>query len=375
MDVAGKTAVITGGASGIGLATATRLATSGAKLVLGDIEDGPLDAAVTSARGDGATVLGVRCDVADLDDVEALRDAALAEFGSVHVVFNNAGVGGGPTIGSPIELWRWVSSVNLDGVVHGVHAFLPLLLDQDEGHVVNTASLAGLGGVPGMGPYCATKFAVVGLSESLFYDLALRRSARGGLGALPGVRAHADRRVGPQHARGRCGRCDQQRRPRRGRGSAAAAVVAAGIDPAVVAEHVAGAIERNEFWVLPHRHVAIRTTEQRLAWMQGGHARGHRPRQGDAGRLSLAVDAPGQPVRRASRGRAHGGAEREAVRHARDVADRGEDRVGVASTRRPGSRRGPRRDARRSARRARGGPRRRPRPGRPTRRAGRCARS
>jgi NAD(P)-dependent dehydrogenase (short-subunit alcohol dehydrogenase family) len=272
MDVAGKTAVITGGASGIGLATATRLAASGAKLVLGDIEEGPLDAAVRSLRADGATVLGVRCDVAALEDVEALRDAALAEFGAVHVVFNNAGVGGGPTIGSPIELWRWVSSVNLDGVVHGIHAFLPLLMDQDEGHVVNTASLAGLGGVPGMGPYCATKFAVVGLSESLFYDLAARRSHVGVSVLCPGfVRTRiAESGRNMPAALKALRRSDEQGSVE----AAAAAVVAAGIDPGVVAEHVAGAIERNEFWVLPHRHVAIRTTEQRLGWMQGGQPAG-----------------------------------------------------------------------------------------------------
>ena len=152
MDVAGKTAVITGGASGIGLATARRLAGAGARLVLGDVEGGALKAAVASLSDEGAQVEGVECDVARLEDVERLRDAALEAFGAVHVVFNNAGVGGGPTIGSPIEMWRWVSSVNLDGVVHGVHVFLPLLLAQDEGHLVNTASLAGLGGVPGMGP-------------------------------------------------------------------------------------------------------------------------------------------------------------------------------------------------------------------------------
>lgn len=268
MDVAGRTAVITGGASGIGLATATKLASLGARLVLGDVEEGPLEVAVKSLSADGASVVGVRCDVAQLDDVERLRDAALAAFGAVHVVFNNAGVGGGPTIGSPIELWRWVSSVNLDGVVHGIHAFLPLLLDQDEGHVVNTASLAGLGGVPGMGPYCATKFAVVGLSESLFYDLALRHSSVGISVLCPGfvrTRIAESARNMPDALRA-LSRSDDHGSVE----AAAAAVVAAGIDPAVVADHVAGAIERNEFWILPHRHVAIRTTEQRLGWMQGG---------------------------------------------------------------------------------------------------------
>jgi NAD(P)-dependent dehydrogenase (short-subunit alcohol dehydrogenase family) len=272
MDVADKTAVITGGASGIGLATATRLAASGARLVLGDIEDGPLEAAIASLRGDGASVIGVHCDVAALEDVETLRDAALSEFGAVHVVFNNAGVGGGPTIGSPIELWRWVSSVNLDGVVHGIHAFLPLLLEQDSGHVVNTASLAGLGGVPGMGPYCATKFAVVGLSESLYYDLALRRSHVGVSVLCPGfvrTRIAESGRNMPMELRALRHSEDHGTVE-----AAAAAVVAAGIDPDIVAGHVVDAIERNEFWVLPHRHVAIRTTEQRLGWMQGGQPAG-----------------------------------------------------------------------------------------------------
>jgi NAD(P)-dependent dehydrogenase (short-subunit alcohol dehydrogenase family) len=268
MDVAGKTAVITGGASGIGLATARRLAGAGAKLVLGDVEAGPLADAVKALEADGASVVGVPCDVASLADVERLRDEALSAFGAVHVVFNNAGVGGGPTLGSPIEMWRWVSSVNLDGVVHGVHTFLPLLLDQDEGHVVNTASLAGLGGVPGMGPYCATKFAVVGLSESLFYDLALRHSAVHVSVLCPGLVRTRIAESGRNMPAGLAALAGGE--PDGAIASAAAAAVASGIDPGVVADHVADAIADGTFWVLPHRHVALRTTEQRLGWMQGG---------------------------------------------------------------------------------------------------------
>ena len=106
-----------------------------------------------------------------------LRDAALMEFGGAHVIFNNAGVAAGPTIGTPKAIWDWVLGVNVDGVINGINAFVPFFLEQNEGHVVNTASLAGLGGVPGMGAYCASKFAVVGISESLFHELMLAGTA------------------------------------------------------------------------------------------------------------------------------------------------------------------------------------------------------
>jgi NAD(P)-dependent dehydrogenase (short-subunit alcohol dehydrogenase family) len=173
MELQGKTAVITGGASGIGLATAKQLAASGVQLVLGDIEDAVLQSAVEELRSDGAKVIGVQGDVSSEADVVAMRDAALAEFGAVHIVFNNAGVGGGMAIGTPKKVWDWVLDVNLGGVINGVNAFVPLFLEQNEGHVVNTASESGLVGSAGSGPYCASKFAVVGLSEALFQELAI----------------------------------------------------------------------------------------------------------------------------------------------------------------------------------------------------------
>jgi len=270
MDVQGRTAVITGGASGIGLATAKRLAKAGARLVLGDIEEGPLDDAVANLGADGAEVIGVHCDVAKLADVEALRDAALEVFGAAHIIFNNAGVGGGPVIGAPMELWRWVHGVNLDGVVHGVHVFLPLFLEQGEGHVVNTASLAGLGGVPGMGPYLTSKFAVVGLSEGLFYELAMLESPVGVSVLAPGfvnTRIHESIRNMP----GTLASWESQDDVRAVE-SFATAAVKAGIDPSVVADEVHDAIVSNSFWILPHRHVAVRTTELRAEWMQGARA-------------------------------------------------------------------------------------------------------
>jgi NAD(P)-dependent dehydrogenase (short-subunit alcohol dehydrogenase family) len=180
-----RVAVVTGGASGIGRALATRFLADGMRVVLGDVQADALDAAVDELRGQGE-VVGVVTDVSVASDVERLRDRALDAFGAVHVVCNNAGVGGGSVVGTPLPVWEWVVGVNLMGVVHGVHAFLPVLLEQDEGHVVNTASLAGLNGLPGLGVYSTTKFAVVGLSESLHHDLVARGAAVGVSVLCPG---------------------------------------------------------------------------------------------------------------------------------------------------------------------------------------------
>src|SRR5262249_6306743 len=164
----------------------------------------PLAQAVDELKAAGAEVLGVRTDVAELTEVEALRDRALETFGAVHVVCNNAGVAGGSVIDAPIEMWEWVLGVNLWGVIHGCHVFLPLLLEQDDGHIVNTASMAGLAGAAGLGVYCTSKFAVVGLSESLYHDLAARQSNVGVSVLCPGfvqTRIHDSRRNMPDRVR------------------------------------------------------------------------------------------------------------------------------------------------------------------------------
>ncbi len=172
-DLTGKTAVVTGGASGIGLAMAQRFAKAGMKLVLADVEEPALDAAVSAFTAEGAEAIGVVTDVSDITSMEALGAAATDAFGAVHVLCNNAGVGGNNngSGGTSIDLadWKWVLDVNLWGVVHGHKVFVEAMVDQGEGHVVNTASMAGQ--FPGHGAYSASKWAVVGITEGLFHQL------------------------------------------------------------------------------------------------------------------------------------------------------------------------------------------------------------
>ncbi len=267
-DFAGKVAVITGGAGGIGRALAERFAAEGMRLVLADLEEATLAGTVAELTAEGATVIGVPADVSAVGDVEAVRDEALDAFGAVHVVCNNAGVAGGGILGAPLELWRWVIDVNLHGVVHGVHTFLPLLLEQDEGHIVNTASLAGLQGVAGLGVYCTTKFAVVGLSESLWFDLH-------GMGANVGVSVLCPGFVQTQIGNSARNAPDSLQEWRTSDTAAATqqmanALAEAGIEPAVVAEHVLDAVREPRFYVIPHAQAAIDATESRVAWMRDG---------------------------------------------------------------------------------------------------------
>jgi len=176
----GKVAVITGGASGFGREFALKAHALGMKLVLADVQQDALDVTVADLRGAGAQVIGLRCDVRKAAEVQALADAAMREFGAVHLVFNNAGVGFGGLLWEASEAdWDWVMGVNVNGVVHGVRIFTPLMLEcakRDpgyEGHIVNTASMAGVLCPPVMGVYNVSKHAVVALSESLYHDLAL----------------------------------------------------------------------------------------------------------------------------------------------------------------------------------------------------------
>ncbi|MGB7478806.1 MAG: SDR family oxidoreductase [Burkholderiaceae bacterium] len=175
-----KVAVITGGASGFGHEFARIGARLGMKLVLADVQQDALDRVKAELEGQGAQVLAQRCDVRHAAEVQALADATMARFGAVHLVFNNAGVGSGGLIWENTQAdWEWVLGVNLWGVIHGVRIFTPLMLEcarKDpayQGHIVNTASMAGMLNAPTMGVYNVSKHAVVSLSETLYQDLEL----------------------------------------------------------------------------------------------------------------------------------------------------------------------------------------------------------
>ena len=172
-DLAGKTAVVTGGASGIGKGIAQALKDEGMQVVIADIERGALD---TAAKEIGA--VGVVADVSSMASVQALADEVHARFGVVHVVCNNAGVGSGAKVADmKLADWDWILGVNLKGVIHGIQAFLPLLsANPDGGHIVNTASMSGLRVRPGAGGYAVTKFGIVALSETLALELGMEGS-------------------------------------------------------------------------------------------------------------------------------------------------------------------------------------------------------
>ena len=169
---AGRVAVVTGAASGIGLGLSQRFAAEGMHVVMADVEEPVLSEAASELAETGASVLPVVTDVSDRGAVEALRDAAVSAFGAVHVVCNNAGVGGphGPLWECPPGEWDWVLGVNLGGIINGVRAFMPVLLAQDAGHMVNTSSIFGVF-AGALGPYGVSKHAVTALTETLYFNL------------------------------------------------------------------------------------------------------------------------------------------------------------------------------------------------------------
>jgi NAD(P)-dependent dehydrogenase (short-subunit alcohol dehydrogenase family) len=172
-DLTDKVCVVTGGGSGIGRALAHRFAAAGMRVVIGDIEAGAIDSTVAELGGDGERAMGLQCDVRSIEWMQRLRDETVKRFGGVHIVCLNAGVAPvGNILDTSLAVWNWVLDVNLRGVIHGVHVFAPLLVEQGAGHIVCTASAAGVSDTPTVGPYGTTKHAVVGLAAALRSELA-----------------------------------------------------------------------------------------------------------------------------------------------------------------------------------------------------------
>ncbi len=262
-DLAGKTAFVTGGASGIGLALGRAFAEAGMKVMLADIETEPLAAAVKSLHNVGPEVRGIDCDVTDAASVQRAAKAAFDAFGNVHVVCNNAGVAAGGGIDDiALDSWRWVLDVNLMGVVHGIRAFLPHMRAHGEGgHIVNTASMAGMQSGLGFSPYTASKFAVVGMSEGLAPQL---RPFGIGVSVLcPGfVRT----RIG-ESGRNRSQQygAPQTIDPASPTGALVAMVaelIKSGIDPSDVAAQVLAAIRADELYVFTHPEMRTEVDER-----------------------------------------------------------------------------------------------------------------
>jgi len=247
-ESAGKSAFVTGGASGIGLALGRALAEAGCRVMLADIEESALADAVGTLGEIGPEIRGIVCDVADPDLVDRAAGEAIAAFGSIHVLCNNAGVAGGSGIEAiSLASWRWVIDVNLMGVVHGLAALLPHMRAHGEGgHIVNTASMAGLLSDGGMGfsPYSASKYAVVAMSEGLAAELQPH-----GIGVSV---------LCPGFVRTRIAEAGRSRPARYGahvaspRTAAVTELVRAGMDPKAVADRVLAAIRDDELYIFTH---------------------------------------------------------------------------------------------------------------------------
>ena len=259
-DFQGKVAVVTGAASGIGRALAGKSAHEGMKVVLADVEERTLKQAEEELQASGAQVLAVRTDVSQADEVEALAKITFETYGAVHLLFNNAGVGAGTTVWeSSLADWQWVLGVNLWGVIHGMHFFVPRMLAQEsEGHIVNTASSAGLVASSGLGMYKVSKHGVVTLSETLALELAARGARLKASVLCPewvNTRIMEAERNRPQAL----ANSPQEQRTSPETAAMAEMVIQvmrqlaqAGLPPSQVAEMVFDAIRQEKFYILTH---------------------------------------------------------------------------------------------------------------------------
>jgi NAD(P)-dependent dehydrogenase (short-subunit alcohol dehydrogenase family) len=244
VDLKGRTAVVTGGASGIGRALVLRFARDGANVVVADVDDPGMVAVAGEAQALGVKAIAVRTDVSDLAQVEALAVRAFETFGGVHVLCNNAGVAAWGGIESATHRdWQWVLGVNLWGVIHGIEAFVPRMIARGEpGHIVNTASMAGLIASKGLGVYNTSKYAVVGLSETLAKDL---RPYRIGVSVLCPLGVQTRIRDSERNR-------PAELRNERAEPATPVELIGRSLTPEAVADMVLAAIHANELYVITH---------------------------------------------------------------------------------------------------------------------------
>ncbi len=270
-EFAGKVAVITGGGAGIGLAMARRFGAEGMKLVIADIQQDALDDAVAALNAEGIDTIGVQADVSDRAQVQAIADAAMERFGAIHLACNNAGVGSGGLSWELTEAdWKWVLGVDLWSVIHGVGIFTPLIIASGGGHIVNTASMAGLTSPPFMAPYNVAKHGVVALSESMFIELQMMAPNVGITVVCPGwvqTQIHNSVRNRPTTGEQAPDSAATEEDAENLRNTIGA-LIADGLQPSDVAEQVFAAVSTDRFYVLTHpdwSHMVLRNTERMLA--------------------------------------------------------------------------------------------------------------
>ena len=260
----GKVAAVTGAASGLGRAMALAFAGEGMHAALADIDEPGLKSTLNEVQGRGVRAFAMRVDVSRYQEVESFCSKAIAQFGATHVVCNNAGVSPlGAVWENTLADWQWILGVNLWGVIHGVRAFVPRLLAQGEGHVVNTASVAGLISPPGMGAYNVTKHAVVALSESLYHDLRLRGSPVGVSVLCP---AYVPTGIADSERNRPRELLNPAKSPSKEEGMLKKAVASGKLSADDVARAVVAAVKEERFYVLTHPRIkgAIRARMEDL---------------------------------------------------------------------------------------------------------------
>ena len=268
--IQGRVAVVSGAASGIGRAVVDRLAAEGAKVVMADVEAGALEAAVAEVQATGADAIGVRTDVSRVEDIEALAQRTIDEYGTVHILCNIAGVEGGALFGDiSRRTWEWVMGVNFWGTLDACRVFLPYLVAQDEAHIVNCASMAGFAsGLPTFHPYVASKHAVVGMTENLEVELRTMTAPHVGISLLSPGLVKTNMNKSERNRPSDVPATDTQDIRVQLHADIDRQTDEIGVTPAYVGDLVVEGIKERRFHLLTHPDAVIAAFRARLGWLE-----------------------------------------------------------------------------------------------------------